>query len=305
MKERLPLPFLLLAALILGLAASELLYRSAAFRNVAGRLSGRGRLIVMANDKGIYETDLADNEGPSATELVVMENLRRAAGNETADSTQVDLALGLLQAQFGTEKLFRNALRRDALSITSLREKLTNQLRGLSWLEKQVTGVSPATEQECHRFYDTHRDLFTQPVRFRATHVFLAAHRDTPPDVVEEKELAIAAVATRLSQGEALSELAREASEDLTTKSRGGDLSYFADSRTPPDFMAEIKKLRADEISKPFRTRLGFHIVQLTETRDVRALDVGEARSEIALALANDLRASRLDEITAKLSAGK
>jgi parvulin-like peptidyl-prolyl isomerase len=300
MNRRLRLGLLVVVALVLGLAASELLCRSFAFRDLAGRLSGRGRLVTLAQGKGIYETDLGDDQ-PSAAELVVLENLRRVAANETVAPSAVDREAALLEAQFGNEKTFRKALLADGLSISALRERATNQLRGLAWLENQIRPVTAVTEKECREFYEAHRDLFAQPARFRASHLFLAAHAETPPEVVEEKGRAMATFATRLSKGETLSALATEASEDEASKSRGGDLGYFSESRMPPEFIAEIKKLRVGEASKPFRSHLGFHIAQVTETRATHLLTFKEARPEISLALGNARRANRVDEIAKTL----
>ncbi|HEX8490584.1 MAG TPA: peptidylprolyl isomerase, partial [Chthoniobacterales bacterium] len=145
----------------------------------------------------------------------------------------------------------------------------------------------------------------TQPVRFRASHLLLAAHAETPPEVVEEKELAIAALAERLAKSEALAQLAAEASEDESSKSRGGDLGFFAEFRMAPDFVAEIQKLRVGQVSKPFRTHLGFHIAQVTEIKPARLLSFEEARSEISLALANERRAVQPSQIAANLSAAE
>jgi parvulin-like peptidyl-prolyl isomerase len=301
MNRRFRLRVFMVGAILLGLAASELLYRSAAFRDLAGRLAGRGYLVAIVNEKGIYETDLGE-EKPSAAELVVLEHLRRAAANETVDPARVDREIALLKAQFGDDKVFNKALRSDGLAISDLREKVAEQLRGFAWLQKRVESASVATELEGRQFYDAHQDLFTQPVRFRASHFFLAAHAETPPEVVEEKELAIASFATRLSNGETLAALAAEASEDEATKSRGGDLGYFAETRALPEFVAEIRKLRVGETSKPFRSHLGFHIAQVTETKASRLLSFDEVRPEILLALANDHRAARMGQITHDLS---
>jgi parvulin-like peptidyl-prolyl isomerase len=302
MKRRVQLPVLLAAALLFGLAAGELLYRFAGFRNLAGRISGRGHLIAIASGKGIYETDAGGQNDLSVGDVVVLENLKRAARKETVDAAQIDRGIGLIEAQFGGDKLFRNALRSDRLSNSALREKVTTQLRGLAWLEKQVRAASAATEEETRQYYEAHRDSFTQPVRFRAAHLFLAAHAETPPEVVAEKDESIAALSNRISEGETLSQLVAEASEDEATKSRGGDLDYFAESRTPPEFIAEIKKLRIGEISKPFRSHLGFHIAELTDTKDARLLSYEEARPEISIELGNARRAARIHQIAQDLS---
>src|SRR5687767_5465497 len=102
---------LMLCALLAGLVASELLVRSAAFRDLAGRLSGRGHLVAIAKGKGIYETDLGGEAGFSARDLIMAENLRRAAAAEVIDPTQVECELGLLQAQFANDRAFEERLR--------------------------------------------------------------------------------------------------------------------------------------------------------------------------------------------------
>jgi parvulin-like peptidyl-prolyl isomerase len=105
-----------------------------------------------------------------------------------------------------------------------------------------------------------------------------------------------------LRKGETLSALATEASEDEASKPRGGDLGYFSDTRVPPEFIAEIKKLRVGETSKPFRSHLGFHIAQVTETGAAHLLTFEEARPEISVALGNGRRANRVDQIAKTLA---
>ena len=294
-------PILIVIALLAGVAGSELLCRSAAFRDFAGRLCGRGHLVALANGKGIYETDLGGQLEPSASELIISENLRHASANEVIHPAQVDREIALLKAQFAHEKEFDGALRANGFSLSSLREKIADQLRGGHWLEKQIALATAVTEQECRQFYEGNREFFQQPLRFRASHLFLAAHAETPPEVVEEKKLAIAALSARLTQGESFSQLAAEASEDEATKSRGGDLGYFSDSRMAPEFLAEIRNLRVGEIGKPFRSYLGFHVAQVTDIKAARSLRFDEARPEIFVALANERRAVRAGQLAQAL----
>jgi parvulin-like peptidyl-prolyl isomerase len=172
-----------------------------------------------------------------------------------------------------------------------LRQRIEDQLRSLQWIEKQITAAPGATEKEYRDFYETHRDFFMQPIRFRASHLFLAAPADTPPEVVESKQEMIGALALRLAAGETLPQLTAEASEDEATKSRGGDLGFFSSARMPSAFFTEVEKLPVGQRSKPFRSHLGFHIVEVTEIRPVGALGFEEVRGEILLALANERRA--------------
>ena len=285
-----------------GVFCSELLCRSTAFRDAAGRLFGHGRLIAIADGKGVYEKYLDDEDFSTASDLVVMENLRRVARNEPTDGAKVDGELSLLRAQFDDEKAFLRGIRSNVLSISSLRERIADQVRSLQWLEKQITAETAATEKECQDFYQTHLALFTQPVRFRASHLFLAAPAETPPEIVESKREMIDALAVRLSRGETLLQLAPEASEDEATKARGGDLDFFSSERMPPEFFAEVEKLAVGQRSNPFRSHLGFHIVEVSKIRPARVLSFDEVRGDILLALANERRALIAERLTDMLS---
>jgi parvulin-like peptidyl-prolyl isomerase len=97
-------------------------------------------------------------------------------------------------------------------------------------------------------------------------------------------------------------QLALEASEDEASKSRGGDLGYVSEGRIPAEFVAEVRKLRVGETSKPFRSRLGFHVAQLTEIKPSRVLTFAEARGEIAAAIANERRAAGVARIAHEIS---
>jgi hypothetical protein len=293
---------LIAAASFSGVFCSKLLCRSTAFRDATGRLFGRGRVIAITDGRAVYEKDLDGVDFFTTSDLIVMENLRRVARNEPLGAAKVDGELSLLRAQFGDEKAFLLGVRSNGFSISSLRERIADQLRSLEWLEKQIVAEKAATEKECRDFYETHRALFTQPVRFRTSHLFLAAPADTPPEIVESKREVIDALAVRLSRGESMTQLAAEASEDEATKSRGGDLGFFSSVRMPPEFFAEIEKLAVGRRSNPFRSHLGFHIVEVAEIRPARVLSFDDARADILLAFANERRALIAERLADMLS---
>jgi foldase protein PrsA len=294
---------LFVVALLLGATAGELLCRWPVFRDLAGRLTGRGGLVQIVNGEGIYESDLGGDEEVAAADAIRAENLRRAAISEQPQPARVDRELSLVKAQFGNDQAFDHALALSRFPIWSLHEAITNQLRQWQWLERQMALAPAAPEEETRKFYDSHPDLFAQPVRYRAAHLFLAAPAETPPEVVAEKEAAIAGLAARLQNGEPFSQLAAEASEDESTKNRGGDLGYFSETRIPVEFIAEVQKLQLRQTSPPFRSHLGFHIVQLAEIKRARVLTFEEAKTEIVLILANERRAGSVQRVAREISA--
>jgi hypothetical protein len=127
---------LFIAAVLLGAAAGELLCRWPGFRDLAGRVTGRGALIKVVNGKGMYASDLGGEEEVTAADATLAENLRRAAVSERPHEERVARELGLVKAQFGNDQAFEHALATTRLSIWSLHEAITDQLRGWQWFER-------------------------------------------------------------------------------------------------------------------------------------------------------------------------
>jgi peptidyl-prolyl cis-trans isomerase D len=119
--------------------------------------------------------------------------------------------------------------------------------------------------------------------------------------VVESKEKVIDVLADRIRHGEKLGELAAAGSEDEATKTPPGDLGFFSESRMPPDFFSAVVKMRVGEIRQPIRTRLGFHIIQLTDFKPARQMAFEEVQPEIRLAIENEKRRAALQSLTADL----
>ncbi len=74
----------------------------------------------------------------------------------------------------------------------------------------------------------------------------------------------------RILAGDDFAELARSHSDDAGSAIRGGDLGWVNPGDVVPAFERQMKALQPGEISEPFRTRFGWHIVQVLgrRTRD-------------------------------------
>jgi peptidyl-prolyl cis-trans isomerase SurA len=71
----------------------------------------------------------------------------------------------------------------------------------------------------------------------------------------------------RIENGADFAELARLHSDD-TTAARGGDLGWVSPGDTVPEFERAMAALQQGQVSKPFKTAFGWHIVQVLERRE-------------------------------------
>ena len=71
----------------------------------------------------------------------------------------------------------------------------------------------------------------------------------------------------RILKGESFAELAMKNSEDPSAQYNGGDLGYVGRGAMVPQFEAMAFRLKVGEISQPFKSDFGFHILQLLDRR--------------------------------------
>jgi len=77
----------------------------------------------------------------------------------------------------------------------------------------------------------------------------------------------------RVVGGADFQEVARESSEDNGTRGQGGDLGWFPADAFGPDFGRQVTALADGDISQPFRSEAGWHIIQRVAQREQ---DVGD-----------------------------
>ncbi len=97
----------------------------------------------------------------------------------------------------------------------------------------------------------------------------------------------------RILKGEDFAGIASTASEDPGSAPDGGDLGWSGPGTFVPEFDKSIADLKVNEISEPFKTRYGWHIVQMLGTRTYDSTD--DVRRQKAFAA---IRESKADEET-------
>jgi peptidyl-prolyl cis-trans isomerase SurA len=88
----------------------------------------------------------------------------------------------------------------------------------------------------------------------------------------------------RIENGDDFANLARSHSDDKSTAISGGDLGWTTPGDLFPQFEQVVKELQPNQLSEPFRTDLGWHLVQVMERREhdnTATIQKAEARKAI------------------------
>ncbi len=77
----------------------------------------------------------------------------------------------------------------------------------------------------------------------------------------------------QLNSGASFEELAKKYSEDMVSKENGGDLGYFGPGKMVPEFEDAAYKLNVGEVSEPVKSTKGYHIIKLTDKKELKPYD--------------------------------
>jgi len=108
----------------------------------------------------------------------------------------------------------------------------------------------------------------------RVRHILLSPNEIRSP---EQTRRQIEELYQRLQSGEPFDELARRYSDDPASGSQGGDLGWTQNGQMVPEFEQVMNRTAKGEISEPFESRFGWHILQV---EDYRTQDLGEKMLE-------------------------
>jgi peptidyl-prolyl cis-trans isomerase SurA len=121
-------------------------------------------------------------------------------------------------------------------------------------------------------------------------HILMKPNELDDDETVRQK---LAKLRDRIEKGESFAGIASTASEDPGSAPDGGDLGWSGPGTFVPEFDKAIAELKENEISEPFKTRYGWHIVQMLGTRTYDSTD--DVRRQKAFAA---IRESKADEET-------
>jgi len=133
-------------------------------------------------------------------------------------------------------------------------------------------------------------DVQTVVQQVKARHILLKPTEIQDDATVEQR---LRSVRERALKGEDFAGLAKTLSEDPGSASEGGDLGWSGPGTFVPEFESQLATLAENEISEPFRTQFGWHIIQLLGRREYDNTE--ELRRQRAFM---QLRESKADEET-------
>lgn len=128
-------------------------------------------------------------------------------------------------------------------------------------LSKNYLSDSKVTNELVQEAYDRMKQ------EIRASHILVLVDESAAPEDTLKAYQKILDIKKRIDSGEDFIKVAQQFSEDPSVKENNGDLGYFSSFRMVYPFENAAFSTQVGQLSKPFRTRFGYHLVKVVDKR--------------------------------------
>lgn len=222
--------------------------------------------------------------------------------SESEVSARVEQQIANATRQAGGEAEFAKILKgRMSLSLSQYRTRAGRMMREQMLkqrLQDAHVGRAEPTREEVMSFYAEYKDsLPFLPDQVKVSQIILRIKASAEREAKAKAEAE--ALIERLRKGESFEALARESSQDPTAATNGGDIGFFKRGDLDPAYERAALALETGRYTNvPVRSRFGWHVIELSATRDqefrtrhiLRALLPTRSDSDATSALADSIR---------------
>jgi len=197
------------------------------------------------------------------------------------DEGEVDEELRERMKRFGaaTMQQFEEMVKAQGVSMEHVRRRVRESLRVARVVRRKVALRVSVTEAEIERYLAENRDKLETGLSYHARHILIAPAGDSDA-AWEAARIKADLVRSQLLEGADFAEMARQHSRDASARS-GGDLGTLKRGELAPEIEARILALNEGELSRPYRSALGYHLFRLDSKEVLEGDALARARQQV------------------------
>ena len=208
-------------------------------------------------------------------------------------SDEVDEELARFERRFDSaEQLDEAMLAQGIESREELRLRMQARLEQEKYVMSKIKASIAVSDEEARGWYNDHQQELTTPERRCVRHLFIATLERESDEAKQILEVHLESIKAGKASIESL---ASSVSEDEGSKNSGGNLGWMLKDRLPGDFAAHAFTMPVSE-PRLIRTKLGWHIIEVTEIKAPELLPYEMMKVEIITSLSDLGRKQAIDQ---------
>jgi peptidyl-prolyl cis-trans isomerase SurA len=197
------------------------------------------------------------------------------------DDVELNEEVSERMKRFGakTTEEFEALVRAQGLTMEAVKKRLRDTLRVSKVVRRKVTLRVSVTDPEIGRYIDENRSKLETGLSYHARHILIVPQSDSDAGW-EAARIRADLLRAQVVDGGNFAELARQNSRDASAKD-GGDLGNLHRGELSQEIEEQILRLRAGEVSAPYRSQLGYHIFRLESKESMDGETLQRVRQQV------------------------
>ena len=241
-----------------------------------------------AAGRSLSDRDLNVLRGRTLDTLIFVQLvLRRADQSDTnralfESKSRID---GIIKSAPSPEVFFRTLAQAGLTEETFRQEKFEEALT-VNIIDREVKNRIRIPDSDIQGYYDSDSSRWKKPDQVKAAQIFFATinpenREKLPADVIESKRKKAQEALAQLQAGTNFSTLAKQVSEDPTSRERGGEY-VFQKGQMFPEFEKAVWDLKPGTLhTQVVSTQFGFHLFKKLEDVPARVIPMAEVADQI------------------------
>lgn len=231
-------------------------------------------------------------------ELLYQESMRTAV---VVSAEEIERELKFSRERFPSQAAFDDAMRARGVTVEQLRRDTAKTLAIDRLLHQGPWRNLTINDDVVRAYFDSNPAQFQRQEQVRASHILIRASRNGGSDALERARTRADQMLRELKSGRDFAELARSSSEDSASARAGGELGYFGRGEMLPELEEAAFATEKGMLSGVFQTRLGFHILRVTDRRSAGLIPFVEVKEAIRSTLLREERSKSRAQLVAAL----
>jgi peptidyl-prolyl cis-trans isomerase C len=186
-----------------------------------------------------------------------------------------------------TEKL-------DAALVEAELEEFRRQMLIGRYFEEHL---NTAVDDDAVRNYYSGNQSQYESQRVHAAHILIRVDANMSETERQAKLSSAHEAYSRVQKGDDFAEVAKAHSEDKVSAEKGGDLGWLVDGAVDAEFSKKLFSMKPGEVSEPFLTPFGFHVVKMLEGPQLIKRPLESVEGDIRYQLRNQAKVTETERL--------
>jgi peptidyl-prolyl cis-trans isomerase SurA len=213
------------------------------------------------------EFELLDVRQEALNTLIEEKLIDQEADRQKIEVTQKQLndTVASLKAERGwSQSQLEMAVEAQGFTYEEYLAEVERRLKRTKLITRVVKSEIEINDENLRAYYEAHIDDYMADESIRISHILLPLAPNSTSDAEEAAFSKAREILARLEEGEDLTALARQYSQDILGL-RAGDIGYFKQGEMIPSIEEAAFSLRVGEVTAPIRTPEGVVLIKVTD----------------------------------------